>query len=115
MKRKTRPSLSTRESQVLRLMGQGNSMAQLRVRLNLSESSVSKYHERLKRKLGASNFCELISLAVRYQRKRTAIIRNVSRGPSLRERQLLALLGEGKLTRDISTELEINLKTVHTL
>ena len=57
-------SLSEREFEVLRLLGQGGSVVKIAGRLVLSPKTVSTYRVRLMEKLGLSNTAEIIRYAV---------------------------------------------------
>lgn len=60
-------SLSQRESQVFRLLAQGQSVGQIAVALNLSPNTVSTYRARILEKTGVRNDVELALYAVRQQ------------------------------------------------
>lgn len=60
-------SLSQRESQVFRLLAQGQSVGQIAVALSLSPNTVSTYRARILEKTGVRNDVELALYAVRQQ------------------------------------------------
>lgn len=60
-------SLSQRESQVFRLLAQGQSVGQIAALLNLSSNTVSTYRARILEKTGVRNDVELALYAVRQQ------------------------------------------------
>jgi len=60
-------SLSQRESQVFRLLAEGQSVGQIAAALNLSSNTVSTYRARILEKTGTRNDVELALYAVRQQ------------------------------------------------
>ncbi|MFT3857548.1 MAG: response regulator transcription factor [Aquabacterium sp.] len=60
-------SLSHRESQVFRLLAEGQSVGQIALALNLSSNTVSTYRARVLEKTGTRNDVELALYAVRQQ------------------------------------------------
>ncbi|MBA4110780.1 MAG: DNA-binding response regulator [Leptothrix sp. (in: Bacteria)] len=60
-------SLSQRESQVFRLLAEGQSVGQIAVALSLSSNTVSTYRARILEKTGTRNDVELALYAVRQQ------------------------------------------------
>jgi DNA-binding NarL/FixJ family response regulator len=59
-------SLSAREREVLQLVVEGNSSAQIAALVHLSPKSVDTYRSRLMRKLGVPNVTALVKFAVRH-------------------------------------------------
>lgn len=59
-------SLSARERQVLQLVVEGHSSADIAARLHLSPKSIGTYRSRLMRKLGVANVAELVKFAVEH-------------------------------------------------
>ncbi len=63
--RSSLPELSTREMEVLNLLGKGFSRSEIATQLDLSIRTVDTYIERLKQKLGAQSNRELVREAIR--------------------------------------------------
>lgn len=59
--------LSNRELQVLRLIGQGHSTAEIAEQLHLSIKTIETHRAKLKRKLDASSATELVRIAVQWE------------------------------------------------
>ncbi|HEV8480635.1 MAG TPA: response regulator transcription factor [Candidatus Eisenbacteria bacterium] len=59
-------SLSDRELDVFRLLGEGRSTKQIAAALNLSSKTVQAYYARIKDKLGAESALELLREAIRW-------------------------------------------------
>jgi DNA-binding CsgD family transcriptional regulator len=59
-----RATLSRRETEVLRLLGDGETTAEIAAKLKISPKSVQEYCGRLKQKLDAANRNRLIRIAV---------------------------------------------------
>ena len=59
-----RSTLSRRESEVLRLLGDGKTTAEIAAKLEISLKTVNEYCARLKKKLRAANRNRLIRIAV---------------------------------------------------
>jgi len=59
-------TLSVRERQVLQLVVEGNTSAQIAQRMSLSPKSVETYRSRLMQKLHVSNLPELVKFAIRH-------------------------------------------------
>lgn len=59
-----RPSLTTREREVLRLLAEGNSTKKLAVLLGLSSKTVEAHKSNLMRKLDVHNTAQLIKIAL---------------------------------------------------
>jgi DNA-binding CsgD family transcriptional regulator len=59
-----RATLSQRETEVLRLLGDGKTTAEIAAKLKLSLKTVNTYCARLKSKLDAPKFNQLIRIAV---------------------------------------------------
>jgi DNA-binding NarL/FixJ family response regulator len=60
-------SLSDRELEVLRRIGQGRSTSEIADEMNLSVSTISTYRERIKEKLQLKNSAELVRYAVHWE------------------------------------------------
>lgn len=60
-------SLSDRESQVFRMLAEGQSVGQIALSLNISSNTVSTYRARVLEKTGVRNDVELALYAVRHQ------------------------------------------------
>ena len=56
--------LSGRETEVMRLLGDGKTTAEIAKKLKISMKTVQAYCGRLKQKLGAATFIQLIRIAV---------------------------------------------------
>lgn len=61
----TKPLLSERERQLLRLIAEGHRNKEISVELKISTKSVEAYRSRLMKKLGCSSSAELVRYAVR--------------------------------------------------
>ncbi len=61
-----KPSLSTREEEILKLLGQGLKTSEISAQLYLSEGTISTYIHRILDKLGLKNRGEAIAWAVRH-------------------------------------------------
>jgi DNA-binding NarL/FixJ family response regulator len=59
-------SLSAREGQVLQLVVEGRTSAEIAQTINLSKTSVDTYRSRLMRKLGVSDVASLVKLAIQH-------------------------------------------------
>lgn len=59
-------SLSARERQVLQLVVEGHTSAQIALQVHLSAKSVETYRSRLMRKLGVTDVTDLVKFAVRH-------------------------------------------------
>ena len=59
-----RSTPSRRESEVLRLLGDGKTTAEIAAKLEISLKTVNEYCARLKKKLDAANFNQLLRIAV---------------------------------------------------
>ncbi|MBQ0163187.1 MAG: response regulator transcription factor [Treponema sp.] len=59
-------SLSNRQLQILRLLGQGNGTIEIANLLNISSKTVDAHKEQLKKKLNCKNSQELLRLAISY-------------------------------------------------
>jgi DNA-binding NarL/FixJ family response regulator len=59
-------SLSARERQVLQLVVEGRSSAEIAAKLHLSPKSVDTYRSRLMKKLGVADFAALVKFAVQH-------------------------------------------------
>jgi DNA-binding CsgD family transcriptional regulator len=59
-----RAKLSRRKTEVLRLLGDGKTTAEIAAKLKISLKTVNEYCARLKRKLDAPKFSRLIRIAV---------------------------------------------------
>jgi DNA-binding NarL/FixJ family response regulator len=59
-------SLSTRERQVLQLVVEGHSSAEIAARVNLSPKSIDTYRSRLMKKLGVSDVPSLVKFAIQH-------------------------------------------------
>ena len=59
-----RATLSRRETEVLRLLGDGKTTAEIAAKLKISLKTVQAYCARLKQKLDAAKFNQLIRIAV---------------------------------------------------
>jgi DNA-binding CsgD family transcriptional regulator len=59
-----RATLSQRETEVLRLLGDGKTTLEIAAKLKISMKTVQAYCARLKEKLGAANLNRLIRIAV---------------------------------------------------
>jgi len=57
-------TLSSRETEVLRLLGDGKAPSQIAVKLKIGLKTVQCYCDRLKEKLGAANIYQLVRIAV---------------------------------------------------
>ena len=55
--------LSPREFEVLPMLARGATLAQIALRLNLSEKTVANYQSSIKQKLGASNNIQILQKA----------------------------------------------------
>jgi DNA-binding CsgD family transcriptional regulator len=60
----TRKRLSSRETEVIELLGQGRTPSEIATQLRLSRKTVQTFVYRLKKKLGAANIHQLIRIAV---------------------------------------------------
>lgn len=67
-RRKGRTSLSAREMQVLRYLGEGYTLQQVATTLDVAESTASTYRARLMAKLNLTNTAQLIRFAVDMER-----------------------------------------------
>jgi DNA-binding CsgD family transcriptional regulator len=94
------------------MIGEGKFGLEIRTKLNISQSSLSKYCERLERKLHAPHIYELIRLAVISRPKRRPLFQDVTKPLSRRELQILGLLGEAKVAATIAKRLRVTPKTV---
>lgn len=56
--------LSRREREVLRLLGNGKTTSEIAAKLKVNTKTVQEYCARLKQKLNASNFSQLVRVAV---------------------------------------------------
>jgi DNA-binding CsgD family transcriptional regulator len=56
--------LSGRETEVMRLLGDGKTTAEIAKKLKLSIKTVQEYCNRLKQKMGAANIRQLVRIAV---------------------------------------------------
>ena len=56
--------LSGRETEVMRLLGDGKTTAEIAAKLKISLKTVNEYCARLKRKLDAAKFNQLVRIAV---------------------------------------------------
>jgi DNA-binding CsgD family transcriptional regulator len=59
-----RATLSYRETEVLRLLGDGKTTLEIAEKLKISMKTVQAYNGRLKQKLDAANFNRLVRIAV---------------------------------------------------
>jgi DNA-binding CsgD family transcriptional regulator len=59
-----RATLSRRETEVLRLLGDGKTTSEIAAKLKLSLKTVNEYCARLKQKLDAAKFNRLLRIAV---------------------------------------------------
>lgn len=59
-----RARLSRRETEVLRLLGDGKTTAEIAAKLKISLKTVNAYCSRLKKKLDAAKFNQLLRIAV---------------------------------------------------
>jgi DNA-binding CsgD family transcriptional regulator len=59
-----RATLSRRETEVLRLLGDGKTTLEIATKLKISMKTVQAYNGRLKQKLDAANFNRLVRIAV---------------------------------------------------
>jgi DNA-binding CsgD family transcriptional regulator len=59
-----RAKLSRRETEVLRLLGDGKTTAEIAAKLKISLKTVNEYCARLKQKLDAAKFNRLLRIAV---------------------------------------------------
>ena len=59
-----RATLSRRETEVLRLLGDGKTTLEIAAKLKISMKTVQAYCARLKQKLDAANFIRLVRIAV---------------------------------------------------
>jgi len=57
-------TLSRRETEVLRLLGDGKTTSEIATKLKISMKTVQAYNGRLKQKLDAANFNRLVRIAV---------------------------------------------------
>jgi DNA-binding NarL/FixJ family response regulator len=64
-------TLSTRERQVLELMGDGQDMNDIAAHMNLSVKTIETYRARLKKKLDVRKRTQLLRLAVEWNQYRT--------------------------------------------
>jgi DNA-binding NarL/FixJ family response regulator len=64
--------LTTRETQVLQLVGVGMKTRDVAAKLNLSDKTIETYREHLKRKLGLKNSTELIHFAICWMERRAS-------------------------------------------
>ncbi|MBI5800153.1 MAG: helix-turn-helix transcriptional regulator [Verrucomicrobia bacterium] len=65
-------SLSARELEVFKLLGEGFSTREIAQQLNLSTKTIDTYRDHLKLKLGVENGGDLIHYAVQWSRIQTA-------------------------------------------
>jgi DNA-binding NarL/FixJ family response regulator len=61
----TKPVLSEREKQLLRLIAQGRRNKEIAAKLKLSPNSIETYRARLMKKVGYRNTAELVRYAIR--------------------------------------------------
>jgi DNA-binding CsgD family transcriptional regulator len=74
--------LSGRETEVMRLLGDGKTTAEIAAKLKISLKTVNEYCARLKRKLDAPKFNQLIRIAVLWRAGVAEIVlRGVPRNP----------------------------------
>ena len=57
-------TLSLREMQILRLLGEGKTTNEIAAKLEISVKTVQDFYQKLKRKLGAENIHQLFRIAV---------------------------------------------------
>jgi DNA-binding CsgD family transcriptional regulator len=71
--------LSQRETEVLRLLGDGKTTSEIAAKLKISMKTVQVYCARLKQKLDAANFNRLIRIAVLWRAGVAEGVRRVRR------------------------------------
>lgn len=59
-------NLSTREFEILRLLAEGLSTADIATQLNVSHKTIANYYSQIRQKLNVNNTAELIRLAIRH-------------------------------------------------
>jgi DNA-binding CsgD family transcriptional regulator len=59
-----RATLSRRETEILRLLGDGKTTSEIAAKLKVSMKTVQEYCARLKQKMGAANIHQLARIAV---------------------------------------------------
>lgn len=89
-----RATLSRRETEVLRLLGDGKTTAEIAAKLKINMKTVHAYSSRLKQKLDAANFVRLVRIAVL---SRAGVVEIVVRGVRAegKEGRSLAKWGKG--------------------
>jgi DNA-binding CsgD family transcriptional regulator len=75
-----RARLSERETEVLRLLGDGKTTAEIAAKLKISLKTVNEYCARLKKKLDAAKFNRLLRTAVLWRAGVAEIVVNSVRG-----------------------------------
>ena len=77
-------ALSQRETEVLRLLGDGKTTAQIAAKVKISLKTVNEYCARLKKKLDSAKFNQLLRIAVLWRAGVTEIlVRKAARSESL--------------------------------